>query len=301
MTEKDRKEMTREELEAYFFEHTADEDIDPELLEMHREEKRGSVLRPILMILIIVLVGSVISDWTDEVTYFFHPSEPIELGDIADFPVNRAEDPEWEPPVKHNTYVSVEGMPMRISRGGEYEFFRLIGGEFYVQREITDENYDPDRRLPTRAEVLGMTGAGDRFRYEGTGRLVSMAAAPGRYRSLKDHHYERYGTRFCEDYTERQLDEIQRQRTEVLVGNWAARYENATAEEREEQGLTPAPTEEEIAGVLGRNPLCVNAYLIQDGQSPRTFWRYVVFCGVLALLMLFSAGRLVLWFRDWFR
>ena len=291
---------TRDELEAYFFQHDDDE-LDPDLLELHREQKRGSVLRPILMILIIVLVASVIGDWTDEVRYFFHPNEPIALGDVADFPVLRAEDPSWSPPIQHNTYVSVEGMPMRISRGGEYEFFRLIGGEFYVQRAITDEDYDPNRSLPTRQQLLGTSASGDRVRYQGSGRLVSFAAAPDRFRSLKNHHFERYGTRFCEDYSQRQIDELLRQREELLRANWALRYQSASPDEIQAQNLTPEPSPDEVDSLLHRNPVCVNAYLIQDGQSPRTFWRYLVFCGVLALLMIFNAVKLVLWFRDWFR
>ena len=303
---KDDKKRSAEEvfLKGYTSEDDEDLEFDEELLELTRERSRGSVLRPILMLLVIVFVGSVINDWRDELTYFFSSSDPIEMGDVADFPVFAAQDPDWEPPVQHNRYVSLEGMPTRISRGGEQEFFRLIGGEFYVQRKLDEEAIArAEQKLPSRQDLMGLGGMaeGDRFRYQGEGRLMSFAAAPERFRGLKAHYGERYGTRFCEDYSDRQRQELERQRLEVVRSNWSVRYQNATEEERQRRSLTPEPKEEELEDLLQRNPVCVHAYLIHDGQRPVDVWWHVLFSALLAALMVFNAVKLVKWFRDWFR
>lgn len=278
-----------------------DPEFDQELLELTRERNRGSVLRPILMLVVILFIGSVIHDWSDELEYFFSSSEPLEMGDVAEFPV-KSLDPEWTPPVEHNRYVSVEGLPTRISRGGEYEFFRLIGGEFYVQRKLTEaEREEAQRALPSRSEMMGMTPGADRNRYVGKGRLVAFGEAPQRFEGLKRHYRERYGTRFCEDYTERQQEELRRQRIEQARINWEARYENASEEERERRALTATPTEAELEDLLERNPVCVHAYMIYDEQRPRDLWWHVLFSALLGVLMLFNAVKLVRWFRNWVR
>lgn len=279
-----------------------DPEFDDELMELARERNRGSVLRPILMLLVIAVILSVIVDWKDELIYFFHSSEPIEMGDVSEFPV-LALDPEWEPPVLHNSYVSVTGLPTRISRGGEYEFFRLIGGEFYVQRELSEEERQEaqEQTLPRRADLLGMAPGGDRTIYRGTGRLMAFSEAPERFQGLKRHYQNRYNTRFCEDYSERQHMELERQRKEQVVENWALRYENASPEDRERRGLTPTPTEEELADLLDRNPVCVHAYMIYDDQHPRDFWWYLLFSGLLLLIVLYNLVKLYRWFANWLR
>lgn len=279
-----------------------DEEFDRELLELTRDRSRGSVLRPILMVLVIVFIASVIMDWRDELAYFFSPSEPLPMGDIADFPVLSAEDPDWSPPVAHNRYVSLEGMPTRISRGGSHEFFRLIGGEFYVQRDLPEAvDRDVDRKLPSRQELLGMSGATDRVRYQGQGRLMSFAEAPQRFQGLKRHYGDRYGTRFCEDYSPRQIQEMERQQAEDILANWSQRYEGASQEDRERRQLTPEPTRAQIDRLVATNPVCVHAYLIHDGQRPVDLWWYVLFSALLGALMVFNIFKLVRWFRDWLR
>ena len=278
-----------------------DPEFDQELLELTRERSRGSVLRPILMLVVILFIGSVINDWSDELAYFFGSAEPLEMGEVTEFPV-LGQDPEWQPPVEHNRYVSVEGLPTRISRGGEYEFFRLIGGEFYVQRKLSEEEQArAERALPSRSEMMGMSPGGDRNRYVGRGRLMAFSQAPQRFEGLKRHYGERYGTRFCEDYTPRQLQELDRQRREQAAINWVNRYENASLEERQRRALTPAPTEADLDDLLERNPVCVHAYMIYDGQSPRDLWWYVLLSALLGALMLFNVVKLVRWFRNWVR
>lgn len=298
------EESTKPSLEEIFLAGSQKEDpeFDEELMDLVRERQRGSVLRPIMMVLVIVVIGSVIADWKDELTYFFHPSEPVAMGDISEFPIH-ALDPQWEPPVTHNTYVSLQGLPTRISRGGEYEFFRLIGGEFYVQRKLSPEEVErsQEERLPTRAELMGMAPGGDREVYNGRGRLVAFEEAPQRFGGLKRHYQERYNTLFCEDYTERQRAELRRQKMEQVADNWALRFENADQEERDRRNLTPQPTQEELDDLLDRNPVCVHAFMIYDDQAPRDFWWYLVFSALLGLLMLYNVVKLYRWFANWLK
>ena len=172
--ERDNPPPERSDLEEQFLDgyrpDTGDDDFDEELLALTKTSNRGSVLRPILMILVIVVVGWVIYDWQDELAYFFSSSEAVEVGDVSQFPVKSADDPDWEPPIAHNQYVSIQGMPTRLSGGSEYEFFRLVGGEIYVQRAVGEgkgANEDGSHPLPGRSMGPDLAVDEHRQRYEG--------------------------------------------------------------------------------------------------------------------------------------
>lgn len=294
----------RSELEKRFLaggEADEPDEFDEELLELTQTRNRGSVLRPILMIIVILLVGSVLHDWQDELGYFFTSSEPVEIGDPSRFSQIMQENPEWEPPVAHNQYVSIEGMPSRISRGGQYELFRLIGGEIYVQRQLDDDGTGEQEGLPERGLQQGLPIDEHRQRYEGTGRMVSFAAVPDRVAGLKEFYGERYNLRFCEDFTPRQIEDLERQRLENFRANWHERYQRASDEERDRRGLTPEPTEADEQQNLERHPICVDAYLVHDGQRPIDHWWYVLLSVLLSAFVVFNIFKLYSWFRDWLR
>lgn len=282
------------------------DEFDEELIDLVETRERGSVLRPILMIAVVVLVGWVIYDWADHLAYFASSPDPVEVGDVAQFDQKAAEDPDWEPPLEHNTYVSMEGMPTRITSGGNHEFFRLIGAEIYVQRQVDGEDgddddsiIDDDGALPERELGDGLSVDEHRTRYEGAGRLVSFSADPERVEGLKEFYGDQYSIRFCEDYTDRQLEDLRRQQREVIEDNWRERYREADPEEREERGLTAEPDEDEVQQLLDRRPVCVNAYLLQDGERPVDQWWYVLFSVLLGAFMLFNVYKLVRWFQTW--
>ncbi len=301
---RERSDLEKRFLEGYAYDEG--DDFDEELLELVENRQRGSVLRPILMILVIVVVSSVIYDWRDEIEYFFADSEPVEIGDTTRFSSRAAQDPDWEPPVAHNRYVSIGGMPTRVSRGGGYEFFRLVGAEIYVQRKLEiDDDEDPDRggvvsMVPERAGP-GLPIDEHRRRYEGEGRLIAFAKAPERVRGLKEHYAEHYNLRFCEDYTERQLEDFRAQQLETLLSRHRQRYEQTDKERREELGLEREPSDSEIRRYLDERPVCVDAYLVHDGQRPADQWWYVLFSALLGLFVLFTAYKLVRWFQAWLR
>ncbi len=279
------------------------DDFDLELSELKRTRKRGSVLRPILMIIVVLLVGSVLHDWRHELGYFFTFSDPVELGSVAEFPVRMSQEPGWEPPMEHNAYVSLQGMPTRMSRGGQYEIFRLIGAEIYVQRDLDEEEIADGERsgLPPRQEGPGLPVDEHRRRYVGEGRLLAFESVPERVAGLKQFYGERYNMRFCDDYTPRQIEDLERQRRETFRSNWQGRYERATEEVRAERELTPEPTDADVEQNLDRHPVCVNAYLLHDDRRPLDHWWYLALSILLSAFMLFNIYKLVAWFRDWIR
>ena len=107
--------------------------------------------------------------------------------------------------------------------------------------------------------------------------------------------------RFCEDYTERQIDDLERQRLEVYRSNWRERFEAATEEVRAENELSTEPTEAQEQQLLERNPVCVDAYLVHDGQRPFDHWWYVLFSALLSIFVIFNLFKLVRWFKEWLR
>lgn len=285
---------------------SSDDEFDDELLELMENRQRGSVLRPILMILVIVVVSSVIYDWRGEIEYFFADSDPVELGDATRFSSRAAENPDWKPPVEHNQYVSVEGMPVRVTGGGGYQFFRLVGAEIYVQREIEQSEDDDDDSSGIISQVPERPGQGvpvdeHRKRYEGAGRLVSFARAPERVKGLKEHYGEAYNMRFCEDLSPSQIEDRQAEQVETYRERQRRRYEEASEEVRAERDLRPEPTAEDVENFIRDNPVCVDAYLVHDGQEPKDQWWYVLVSALLGLFVIFTAFKLVRWFQAWLK
>jgi hypothetical protein len=299
-TQQKRDEQTLEpemsEGEETFFEGS-DEELDPELLELAEERSRGSVLRPVLMIAVIMLGASILSDWRDNLAYFFSASEPVEVGSVTEFPVLAAEDPAWSPKLPHNAYVRLSGVPTRRSQSERYNYFKLVGGEVYIETRRDDFIENPlERELAGRKP-----GEVDRTYFDGTGRLQAFGKFPERYNGLRRFYNQRYNTYFCEQYDERELAEVARRRRETIRANWAAEYERASAEERAAQNLRPEPSEAELQEVFESEPLCVNAYLLQEGVSPRDHWWYVALAGLIGFFMLFNTVMLGRWFWRFLR
>lgn len=189
MSEESKRQLD-EEKELYE-EHFDREEVDPELMELAGNTRRGSVLRPILFVAVIVLGISIISDWRESLAYFFSPSEPVHIGTVTDFPAKRAEDPSWQPDIPHNRYVKVEGVPSRRSESKRYRFFKLVGGHVYVEWPRPEQD-------PLEAE-FGEKEKGDidRTFFEGAGRAVHFSKMSERYQRFRAYYSERYGTNFC--------------------------------------------------------------------------------------------------------
>ncbi|RAL21250.1 hypothetical protein DL240_14080 [Lujinxingia litoralis] len=269
--------------------------VDEDLMSLARRRQQGSVLQPILNLLVIAVLFSVVNDWRSEIAYFFESSEPVALGEVTAWPSKHRENPEWAPPVEHNSFVSLEGVPSRRSEGGDWEFFKLVGGDIYVQREGRLAGLSALEKEVATDEA----GDNDRTYYEGQGRLLSFASSGERLAGLKRFYGERYGEHFCEDYDQAGLDELAERRREVITRNWTERYRQASAEEREAKGWTEYPTAAEVQEVFESQPLCVNAYFVQSGTRPVDHWWYVVMAALMGLFGAYNAYRVVRWARGW--
>ncbi|MFU8807219.1 MAG: hypothetical protein ACNA8W_25645, partial [Bradymonadaceae bacterium] len=223
-----------------------EDDLDPELMELAERRSRGSILRPILMVAVIVFGASILTDWKAELAYFFSSSEPIEIGSVTEFAVQSSRDPNWRPPLEDNRYVSISGVPTRRSAGRKHHYFRLIGGEIYV--EVPRDDYISN---PIERELAGQQrGDVDRTYFEGEGRLIAFSSVSDRYGGLRQYYNERYNTRFCDDFTETAIAEIARRRRETIRQNLALEYESASEETRKELDLKAVASEEDIQQIF---------------------------------------------------
>ncbi len=170
-----------------------DEEIDPELLGLASSRRRGSILRPVLFAVVIWFGISIISDWHSELAYFFSSTDPVEIGSVTEFASKRAQDPTWKPTIPHNRYVSVNGVPSRRSQSKRYRFFKLVGGQVYV--EVPRK--DADKTELERKSKSAKQGEIDRTYFEGAGRALRLSDVPKKYDGLRKYYFTRYDTRFC--------------------------------------------------------------------------------------------------------
>lgn len=270
---------------------------DPELVALAGAGRRPSILRPILMIAVIALGGWIISDWRAELEFFFSDSEPVELPSATQFAIERAEDPDWQPPIPHNRYVQIEGIPTQRSQSARYRFFGLVGAPIFVEQERDDYIEDPiERELEGDAK-----GDVDRTMYSGAGRALKFSEIPERYGGLRHYYATRYNIVFCESLDERAYRELEQTKRDAIIQQWRGHYKDSSPEDREAKGLTKEPTEEQIETIMAADPVCVEAWLIQDGVQPSDHWWYVAAAAMFGLFMLFNLVLLVRWVRDFAR
>ncbi len=269
-----------------------EDDYDPELVELGDARARDTVLRPILMVLVLVMGAYIISDWQEELEYFFSSDDPVEIGNVTDFPDKRAEDPNWSPDIPHNRYVSVSGIGHRRSIGKRHKYFRLIGGEIYVEQERADADMDELERIERGAPK----GDRDYSRFIGEGRALSFSAMPERYAGLRRYYSKTYGVTFCVDMDEGTRRQILQNRREIIRKMWRQNWEEASPEVRERKGLEPEPSEAKIKELLDETPVCVDAWLVQANHTPSDHWWYVVLTALFGIFMLVDVVFLVRWF-----
>ena len=170
-----------------------DEEVDSDLLDLAESRKRGSILRPILFAVVIWFGISIVLDWRPELEYFFSASQPTDVGSVTEFPDKRADNPDWEPDIPHNRYVEIRGIPSRRAESERFRFFKLIGGDVFVEVK-TDKEADPyadfqeDAPDPTRA---------DRAYFEDSGRALRLSQVTNRYDGVRKFYLEKYNTRLC--------------------------------------------------------------------------------------------------------
>jgi hypothetical protein len=174
------------------FDEDVDEDIDDELLNLASSNRQGSLLRPILFLVVIWFGASIIGDWQSQLYYFFSSSDPVDIGTVEDYPAKRAQDADWQPAIPHNRYVQVEGVPSKRAQSKRYKFFKLVGDQVYI--EVPHE----DGEQSTLEQEFGdKTGEIDRTYFEGAGRALHLSEMTQRYQGLRSYYNQRYGTPFC--------------------------------------------------------------------------------------------------------
>jgi hypothetical protein len=174
-------------------EQTDQDDIDPELLELAEPRRRKSILRPILFVAVIWFGISIIGDWRAELEYFVSPSEPVDVGAVQEFPEKRADDENWTPDIPHNRYVSVQGIPSRRAESERYRFFKLIGGDVFVEVPKEGEQ-DPYESMKEQAPDPTRN---DRSYYQGSGRAMKLSDVSDRYNGVRSFYLKNYNIRLC--------------------------------------------------------------------------------------------------------
>jgi hypothetical protein len=248
-----------------------------------------------LMIAVILVGFYILHDWREEISYFFSSREPVDIGNVTSFPDRASEDPGWSPDLPHNRYIRLEGIPTRRALSRKYKFFKLIGGQIYIEVPRDDVVEDPLERIKQKDTVDKVSI--DRTWFEGTGRLVSTARMSDRYQGFRSFYRERYNTIFCEELTPERRAELVEQRRDNIRKRWRERYEEADEPTRSSQNLTPKPTDEQLAAELDEDPVCVDAYLLQAETSPGDHWWYIAIAVLIVAFMLFNLYMLVRWLR----
>ena len=275
-------------------------DYDPELAELGGGRGGDSVLRPILMIGVLVMAGYILSDWQEEIAYFFSDSEPIEVGSVTAFPEKRAERKDWTPKLEHNRFVRVEGIPSKRSMNRRYSYFKLVGGQVYVETPRLDAHKgEMERMLEEQGPSLGSQA--DRNLFVGEGRALSLALAPGRYAMLREYYGRAYGLEFCVGLTQGQRLERAKAQRERIKRSWTQRWEEADAQTRLKEALSPAPTQAQLDALMEENPVCVDAWVIQDKKPPGAHWWYIALGGLFLGFMVVDFVFLLRWFARFFR
>lgn len=258
---------------------------DPELIALVGTGARPSILRPILMIAVIVLGGWIISDWRTELEYFFSDSTPIELGDAIEFASTDA------PDLPHNRFVSIHGIPTQRSQSARYRFFRLVGAPIFVEEHRDDYIEDPLQR-----ELQGdVKGDVDRTIFTGSGRLLKFSEMPERYGGLRQYYHRRYNITFCEQLTPQAYQQLEGRMRDAIVSQWRTDYNEATPEERTRRKLTKDPTSEQVDELMADDPVCIEAWLLQDQSPPSGHLWYFVATLLFLGFMLFNVVMLVRW------
>ena len=268
----------------------ATDEPDPELIALAGTGRRPSLLRPILMIAVIALGAWIISDWREEIEYFFSDSTPVDLGDATDYAVDPANPGAATADLPHNRFVSIRGIPTQRSQSARYRFFGLVGAPIFVEELRDDYIEDPLER-----ELKGDKGEIDRTYYQGSGRILKFSEIPERYHGLRHYYRTRYNVEFCEELDAREYEEIERRKRDAILQQWRLEYQDATPEQRARAKMALEPTEEQIALLMAADPVCLEAWLIQDGTAPSDHWWYLAAAAVFAAFMLFNLVMLVRW------
>lgn len=266
------------------------DEVDEDLVGMAVDQSGGSVLRPLLMIIVLVMGGWVIAERRADLEYFFSSQEAVQVGDVMQFAEQTSKDPGFVPDIPHNTYVSLEGIPSKRSTNDRFRYMKLVGAQVYVELEREDAD-----KSELEKAAQGKTKADrDRSYFMGKGRALKLSEVPHRYRNLRLYYGRHYNTSFCVDLTPEQ---IQGRRQKVKDAVLKAQAEDTL------DVLKDVPVEGHQAQIdrLLREPVCAEAFVIQGDSGPRSHWWYVLLCLIIGSFMVIDTWFLIKWVRNFLK
>jgi len=258
-----------------------DDLIDPEL---ERLRPQINWFRPFLMIGVIAGAVYGLTLFQTQLEYFLLDDEPINLGEVAEYPTRLAENPEWEPEIPHNRYVTVTGIPTRFSGicTPPIRFFKLIGAHIYVELPMDDDV----SAIACHAQTQGTRAdVPDLEYFEGAGRAVAFDRSHRQYSSLKSFYEREYSDRFCSSMTEAKKE---------------ARLKDLRTVLREEVKSKSGeyPDDAKLDELVSREPICHNAFIIQTGVTPRSYWHFILIYVVLIGIIGWNLYALAAWTKK---
>ena len=116
-------------------------------------------------------------------------------------------------------------------------------------------------------------------------RAVAFAKSETQYGNLKAFYEEQYSDAFCSSMTEEKLA----RRKEALTAFVIEIYKKKHGEE---------PTKAQIAGLMAKERVCHNGYIIQADVSPNSYWHYIAIYLLLIGIVMWNLRALVKWSRT---
>lgn len=266
------------------------DEVDEDLVEMAVDQSGGSVLRPLLMIIVLVMGGWVIAERRADLEYFFNSQEAVDVGNVMQFAEKVAKDPGYVPEIPHNAYVSLEGIPSKRSTNDRFRYMKLVGAQVYVElpREDADKS-ELEKMVKGKAQADR-----DRSYFTGKGRALKLSQVPHRYRNLRMYYARHYNTSFCVDLTSEQIQERKKKVKDAVLKAQAEGTLDVLKD-------VPAQDHQAELDKLLREPVCAEAFVIQAQSGPRSHWWYVLLCLIIGAFMIIDTWFLIKWVRNFLK
>ncbi len=263
-------------------------EVDPELTKLPRPQV--NMFRPVMMLAIIGLTAfvGVRLGLQEQLDFLFtNGEEPLDLGDVTEYPRIAKENPEKLPKIPHNRMIAVRGIP-EVDRTSvsctpyPTRYYKLIGAHVYIEEPL---DISP---LECRAQYLGKGKEIPEVSFfDGTGRAVELGR-DDKYHKLTLFYEKVSGDLFCSALSEPKregrvkfLRRMLREKHKVQNGSY--------------------PSDEEVEAMLNRETLCYDGYIIQTSVTPLDYWYHLAILGALGLIILWNILALLLWIRKFIR
>lgn len=280
-TDLEEEDFFDDDLPPYLREMADEDYVDPELEGLRPEI---NWVRPLLALTLIAAAVYGMTLFRSQLEFFFLDDTPVDLGDVTDYPTHAAVDPAWKPPIVHNQYVKVTGIPTHFSAicAPPVRFFKLVGAQVYVELPMADDV----SAIACRLETQGRKGKIPDLEYfDGTGRAVAFKDAGHQYGSLRTFYEREYAEHFCSSMTEAKKNALLKERRKLL---------------REDVKRTSGeyPDDAKLEALVTAEPLCQSGFIVQAGVTPKSYWHFLLIYVVLIAIILWNLYALATWARK---